>query len=116
LAFQPSAGYRYDFYTRKNWYSGGTTVTDVPRLRNNGGFIRVIKGGWDSERLQKVPIYASTRSSKIEISSKYTVMPIPGRDNVRLITFIRENQYDKENHGNFISLGICNEYIRTGSG
>jgi hypothetical protein len=47
------AGYRYDLYTGKKWYSGGTTVTDVPQLRNNGGFVRLILGGWDDRRGKK---------------------------------------------------------------
>jgi hypothetical protein len=47
------AGYRYDLYTSKNWYSDGTTVTGIPQLRNNGGYIRLIFGGWDDKHMKK---------------------------------------------------------------
>jgi len=47
------AGYRYDLYTSKNWYSDGTTITGIPQLHNNGGYIRLIFGGWDDKHMKK---------------------------------------------------------------
>jgi hypothetical protein len=39
------AGYSYDLYTGKKWYSNGTTVSDLPSLHHNGGYVRLVIGG-----------------------------------------------------------------------
>jgi hypothetical protein len=47
------AGYRLDLYTAKNWTSDGTTITDVPQLLDNGGYVRLIIGGWSGKHMKK---------------------------------------------------------------
>ncbi len=44
------AGYTYDIYTAQNWYSDGTSISDVPRFRQNGGYVRIILGAWGSHK------------------------------------------------------------------
>jgi hypothetical protein len=53
MAMGVRAGYRYDLYTAKNWTSDGTTVTGLSQLRNNGGYVRLIIGGWSGKHMKK---------------------------------------------------------------
>lgn len=48
------AGYSYDIYTAQNWYSNGITISDVPKLRQNGGYVRIILGGWGDHKHMKM--------------------------------------------------------------
>jgi hypothetical protein len=40
------AGWCYDLYTTRNWYSQGVAISDVPSLRHNGGYVKLVLGGW----------------------------------------------------------------------
>jgi hypothetical protein len=44
------AGYSYDLYTAKKWYSHGTAVSDLPSLNRNGGYIRLVVGGMGNHK------------------------------------------------------------------
>jgi len=39
-------GWCYDLYTMKNWQSNGTAISGLPGLRHNGGYVKLIIGGW----------------------------------------------------------------------
>jgi hypothetical protein len=39
------AGYTGDIWAPKSWHSDGTTVTDLPALSHNGGYVRLVIGG-----------------------------------------------------------------------
>lgn len=46
FSFGLRAGYLVDLYSGKKWYSGGTTVTGLPSIMQNGAYIRLVLGGW----------------------------------------------------------------------
>jgi hypothetical protein len=39
------AGYSGDIWGPKSWHSDGTTITDLPSLSHNGGYVRLVFGG-----------------------------------------------------------------------
>jgi hypothetical protein len=61
------AGYSYDLYNAKNWYSDGTTISDLPVLRHNGGFIRLVIGGMGNRKhCEKSPEPSAEKGMKKE--------------------------------------------------
>jgi hypothetical protein len=46
FAFGLRIGYLVDLYSGKKWNMGGTTVTDLPSIMQNGAYIRLVLGGW----------------------------------------------------------------------
>jgi hypothetical protein len=39
------AGYAGDVFTAKKWHSDGTTISEFPALKHDGGYIRLVLGG-----------------------------------------------------------------------